>query len=99
MNKLELASEQIERINFAVKKGLNTHDWEYISLLSGGLTGVPVLKIKAENKSYVIKLEDVNDENFDLVRNYKIVETVSKQGISPKVYLTDPSKGLILMDY
>jgi thiamine kinase-like enzyme len=99
MNKSELSIEYIERINFAVREGLGNRDWEPIFLLSGGLTGIPVYKIKVQDKSYAIKLEDINDKNFDLVRNYKIVEAVSKQGISPNVYFTDASQGIILMAF
>jgi len=99
MKKSELAIEHIEKINFAVRQGLGIQDWEPISLLSGGLTGIPVYRIEVENKSYAIKLEDVNDQNFDLVRNYQIIEIVSKQGISPEVYFTNAQRGIILMKY
>jgi thiamine kinase-like enzyme len=99
MNKSELPIEDIERINFAVKKGLDINDWEPISLLNGGMTDAPVYKIKSKNKLYVIKLEDIHDDNFDLVRNYKIMAAVSKQGVSPEVYYTNAEHGLILMQY
>ena len=99
MRKAKLQAEQLERIDFAIRNGLNANEWKFIGLLSGGLTGIPVLKIAVENKEYVIKLEDVNDKNFDLTRNYKIIEQVSQQGISPLVYFTDASKGIILMKY
>ena len=78
---------------------MGAKDWEPISLLSGGLTGVPVYRINVENKSYAIKLENVDDKNFDLVRSYQIIEIVSKQGISPLVYFTDAKQGIILMKY
>lgn len=99
MHKSDLPIEHLEKINFAVEKGLNTKDWELISLLSGGLTGVPVYKIEVEKKVYAIKLESIDDKRFDLVRNYQIVQTVSNQGISPSVYLTDAERGIILMNY
>jgi tRNA A-37 threonylcarbamoyl transferase component Bud32 len=99
MNKSELSDEHIKLINFAVREGLGHHDWVLIILLSGGLTGIPVYKIKVQDKSYAIKLEDINDKKFDLVRNYEIVEAVSKQDISPKVYFTDASRGIILMAF
>src|SRR3990167_7178669 len=99
MKKNELPIEQIEKINFAVRKGLGTNNCELMSLLSGGLTGIPVYKILVENKSYAIKLEDVNDKDFDLQRSYKILETVSKQGIAPIVYFTDADQGIVLMKY
>lgn len=99
MKKIELPSEHVNKINFAVKEGLGIQDWEPISLLSGGLTGIPVYRIEVDNKSYAIKLENVNDKNFDLVRNYKIIESVSQQGISPLVYFTDAEHGIILMKY
>ena len=98
MRKSEMKQEHIERINFAVTKALDHKDWEPESLLSGGLTGVPVYKIKVRDKSYAIKLENINDKNFDLVRNYEIVEAVSKQGISPRVFYTNPEQGIILME-
>lgn len=99
MKKSELPIEHIEKINFAIQKGLGAKDWEPINLLSGGLTGVPVYRIAVENKSYAIKLENVNDKDFDLARSYKIIEMVSKQGISPLVYFTDAKQGIILMKY
>lgn len=99
MNKSDLLIEHIEQINFAVQQGLNAKDWEAVCLLSGGLTGVPVFKINVQGKSYAIKLENINDKNFDLVRNYEIVATVSKQSISPKVYFTDAQRGILLMEY
>lgn len=99
MKKNELPIAHLEKIDFAVLKGLGTKNWELINLLSGGLTGVPVYRIVVENKSYTIKLEDVNDKEFDLQRSYKILETVSKQGISPLVYFTDPDRGIVLMKY
>lgn len=99
MNKSELLNEHIEKINLAVEKGLGEKNWAIISLLSGGLTGVPVYKIEVKTKFYAIKLENVNDERFDLIRSYQIIETVSKQGISPFVYFANPDHGIILMDY
>ncbi len=99
MKKSELSIEHIEKINFAVQKGLSAKDWEPINLLSGGLTGVPVYRIEVKNKSYAIKLENIADKNFDLVRSYKIIEMVSKQGISPTVYFTHAERGIILMEY
>lgn len=99
MKKSQLPIEHIDRINFAVQKGLGAKNWEFINILSGGLTNVPVYKIAIKNKSYVIKLENVNDKNFDLHRSYKILESVSKQGISPPVYVTDADEGVVLMKY
>lgn len=99
MKKNELPIQHIDKINFAVRKGLGAKNWELINLLSGGLTGIPVYRIKVENKSYVIKLEDVNDKDFDLQRSYKILETVSKQGIAPLVYFMDADQGIVLMKY
>lgn len=99
MKKSELPIEYVEKINFAVEQGLGAKDWEVVSLLSGGLTGVPVYKIEVEKKAYAIKLENVNDKRFDLIRNYKIIEMVSKQGISPLVHFTDAERGIILMNY
>jgi thiamine kinase-like enzyme len=99
MNKSELSNEQIDIINHAVQDGLGVLTWEPISMLSGGLTGIPVLKISVDNMLYVLKLEDINDKDFDLVRNYEIIAAVSKQGISPKVYFTDAKKGVVLMEY
>ena len=99
MKKHELPIEHIEKINLAVEKGLGTAHWEFVNLLSGGLTGVPVYKIEVENKSYAIKLENVNDKNFDLVRSYKIIEIASKKNVSPTVYFTDFERGIILMKY
>ncbi len=99
MKKSELPIEHIEKVNFAVEKGLSEKDWELISILSGGLTGVPVYKIEVDKKYYAIKLEDVNDKRFDLVRNYQIIEMVSKQGISPFVYFTNAERGILLMGH
>lgn len=99
MKKSELPIEYLERIDFAVKNGLATQDWSPICLLSGGLTGIPVYRIEVENKSYAVKLENVFDKNFDLVRNYQIIENVSSQGISPEVYFLDAQHGIILMKY
>lgn len=99
MKKSDLPTEHVEKINFAVENGLCSKSWEPISLLSGGLTGVPVYRITAEGKSYAIKLEDVNDRDFDLTRSYKIMEMVSKRRISPLVYFTNAAKGIILMQY
>lgn len=99
MNKSELLIDHVEKINHAVEKGLGGKDWEFVGFLSGGLTGVPVYKIEIENKAYAIKLENVDDKNFDLVRNYKIIDLASKQGISPLVYFTDAERGVILMEY
>lgn len=99
MNKSELPIEHLEKIDFAVENGLKTKHWELISLLGGGLTGVPVYKIAVKKKAYAIKLEIVDDNRFDLVRNYKIVKTVSNLGISPSVYLIDAERGIILMNY
>ena len=56
MKKSELLIEHIEKINLAVERGLGAKEWELISLLSGGLTGVPVYKIEV-GKAYAIKLE------------------------------------------
>lgn len=99
MKKLELPIAHIKRIDVAIKNGLGVQSWEVISLLSGGLTGIPVYQIKAENKLYAIKLEDVEDKNFDLIRSYQIIEAASQQGISPHVYFTDAEQGIILMQY
>jgi thiamine kinase-like enzyme len=99
MKKSELPIEHIEKISLAVEKGLSENDWELISILSGGLTGVPVYKIEVDKKYYAIKLEDVNDKRFDLFRNYQIIEMVSKQGISPFVYFANAERGIILMDH
>ena len=99
MKKSELSIDHIQRINLAVEKGLGIQDWELVSLLNGGLTGIPVYRINVDGQSYAIKLENVADKNFDLIRNYQIIETVSKQGISPPVYLTDAQQGIILMQY
>lgn len=99
MNKSELNQEDIDRINYAVWQGLKMQAWELVGMFSGGLTGAPVIKIRVKELAYVIKLEKFNDENFDLIRNYQIVETVSLQGISPKVYFTNADKGIVLMQY
>lgn len=99
MKKSELPIEHIKKINFSVKNGLGAESWDFVKLLSGGLTGVPVYQININNNAYAIKLENVNDKQFDLVRNYKIVAAVSKQGISPPVYFTDAEHGIILMKY
>ena len=99
MKKSELPISHIEKIDFAVKNGLGVKEWEPVNLLSGGLTGVPVYKIVVENKSYVIKLENINDKDFDLDRNYQIIEMVSKQGISPLIHFLDAKRGIILMQY
>jgi tRNA A-37 threonylcarbamoyl transferase component Bud32 len=99
MEKSELPIEHIEKINFAVKQGLGYQHWDLIGLLSGGLTGIPVYQITVEKKIYAIKLENTADKNFDLARSYKILETVSGQGISPPVYFTDAKCGIILMKY
>ncbi len=96
---INLTTDHQDKINYAVQRGLEIKDWKLISLLSGGLTGIPVYTIKVLDKLYVIKLEDINDKNFDLVRNYKIVEAVSKQEISPKIYFSDAERGIILMEY
>lgn len=99
MNKSEFLSEEINKINFAVQKRFATTDWTLVRLLSGGLSGAPIYKIKIHNQFYAIKLENPQDSNFDLVRSYKIIESVSEQGISPKVYLTDAAQGIVLMQY
>lgn len=99
MKKSEFLSEDINKINFAVQKRFATTDWTLIKLLSGGLTGAPVYKISIQNQFYAIKLENPHDSNFDLVRNYKILESVSEQGICPKVYFADANQGIILMQY
>ncbi len=99
MKKAELPVEQIEKINFAVEQGLGCQHWDLIRLLSGGLTGVPVYQISVDNKLFAIKLENVDDKNFDLTRSYKILESVSEQGIAPAVYFTDAERGIILMKY
>lgn len=98
MKKSELPIEHIEKINFAVEKGLGVSNWEPVTLLNGG-TGIPVYKITVNNESYVIKLENVNDKDFDLLRSHKIIEMVSKQGISPPVYFMDAEQGIILTKY
>jgi thiamine kinase-like enzyme len=99
MKKSGLSIENREKINFAVKIGLNTNDWRLIAPLGAGLTGVPVYKIEVGKKAYAIKLEDVDDTYFDLVRNYKIIDQVSQKGISPKVHFADAERGIVLMDY
>lgn len=99
MKKNDLPTKHIDKINFAIRKGLGMSNWELVNLLSGGLTGIPVYRITVENKSYVVKLEDINDKDFDLQRSYKILETVSKQGIAPPVYFTDANQGIVLMKY
>ena len=97
MNKFDIDRKDIERIDFAVRQGLNVAVWEPVSLLAGGLTGALVIKIRVLKEMYVVKLEKTDDENFDLARNYQIVERVSLQGISPKVYFLDATKGVLLM--
>ena len=99
MKKSNLTIAQQSRISFAVQQGLMTADWEYVSLLSGGLSGVPVCKISVNQKFYVVKLDELSDTNFNLVRNYALLEHVSKQGIAPPVYFTDAEHGVILMKY
>ena len=99
MNKSELSSENRERIQYAIEHGLNVSMWEPIALLSGGLTGIPVYKIEANDQYYAIKLENVYDENIDLARCYQALEIVSNEGLAPQVYFTDTERGIILMHY
>lgn len=94
-----IPNEHRNKINDAVSNGLDANDWEYIAQLSGGLTGIPVYKIKVDDKLYVIKLESTEDKEFDLVRNYEIIHKVSAQEICPKVYLADSKQGILLMEY
>lgn len=99
MKKPEIRLEHRNLITFAVQQGLGTTNWKLISLLSGGLSGVPIYKIEVNKDFYAIKLDNINDKNFDLVRCYLILEAVAKQGISPPVYFSDASRGIILMKY
>lgn len=99
MKKSELSGEHLQKINDAVMRGLGANNWEPIQRMNMGLSGMPVYQIAVEENSYIIKLEPVGDKNFDLERNFKILETVSQQGISPSVYFTDALSGIILMEH
>ena len=96
MKKSDIIQPNLDRIQHAFQQ-LGIEEWEPTSALNGGLTDAPVYKIKANNTMYAIKLESPDDNNFDLKRNYQIVENVSKAGISPPVVFTDPKRGIILM--
>ena len=65
MKKSELPINHLKRIDFAVNTGLGIQDWQAISLLSGGLTGIPVYKIEAENKYFAIKLQTDIQSSFE----------------------------------
>ena len=84
--KNSLQDKHIELINLAVKEGLGVTSWELATILKRGLTDALVYKIKVLEQKYVIKLEDPNDKNFNLDRNYEIVRNVSNQGIAPRVH-------------
>ena len=99
MNNFSIQKEHEDKIHFAVKSGLGGEAWECLGLLSGGLTGAPVYHLKVNGKFYVIKLENIDDEDFDLKRNYEIITRVSAQEICPRVYLADARQGILLMEY
>lgn len=98
MKKSDLTSDQQDRIHYAVQKGFGIQDWEPISVLSGASEAF-VYKININKIPYVIKLDNINDKKFDLVRCYALLENVSKQGIAPPVYFTDAAHGVVLMKY
>jgi len=98
MKKSDLTDDQQSRISFAVQQCFNTTDWELMNILSGA-SGSFVYKINIHKKPYVIKLDNIDDKNFDLIRCYDLLENVSRQGITPQVYFTDAARGVVLMKY
>lgn len=98
MKKTDIIEDNRNRIGFAVEHGLGEKKWELAGILSG-MSGAVIYKIQVLDKFYVVKLEKFDDPNFNLVRNYEILATMSKEKLSPNVFFTDAQKGVVLMEF
>jgi thiamine kinase-like enzyme len=97
--KIKISNEQKRRIELAVLNGLGASKWETVRLLHGGFSGASTYILSADDKTYVVKLDDTDNSKIDFDRYMKVLEIASKQSYSPTVYYADPRNGVILMDF
>lgn len=99
MNTQPLSDDHRSRIHLAISKALNTDSWELLHLVNGGYSGAFVYSIKANNQTYIAKLDDLNDKKLDPHRYYPNMLIASEYGITPRIYYSDPAQGITLMEH
>ena len=97
--KFDLPDEHTNRIRFAIDNSLKIAEFQVTKLLHGGFSGAYTYLVIADKKSYVVKLENLQEKEVDLERYGKVIKIASEQGSSPEVYFNDAEKGVTVMDF
>lgn len=67
--------------------------------LDGGYSGANIYKVKANGKNYVLRRSAGVFGPKGVSQEFAIQEKMAELGISPKVFYSEPSTGLIAMEY
>lgn len=82
-----------------LKKALDNQLVESISPLQGGFSSSKLYKINTAERSYVVRLIDLQRSFADRDREIKCMEIASREDITPKVYYANPKDGIIMMEF
>ena len=66
--------------------------------LKGGFSGDKLFAVTSETKKYVVRF--INNTHLkDVERDIYNLKVASDAGYGPKIYFTDPSRGIVIMEY
>lgn len=99
-NKIDqlIPSERQQEFNSAVKSIFGDLELQKIQILDGGSLS-QIYKIKIDNKSYVVRMMDLEDSLTLRENQIKCMNAAFKMGIAPTCHYSDAHTGLIIMDY
>ena len=96
---LLIPETKIEAVEKALQKAFNTTEVENIVLLTGGLSGALVYKIRVSGEPYVLRIVRQIDAFNDPVRQYTCMNLAAEAGIAPYVYYSNAQDAVSITDF
>lgn len=87
------------RIDKAVLIGLNAKEWRMKKKLAGGYSQSEVCLIEVNDQQYVIKLDDISQQQSVLNRSYAAHAIAAEKKLAPKIFYANAEEGVVLMEY
>lgn len=70
-----------------------------IAPVGGGLSGAKIYKVKTQEKEYLVRYSSGIFGPKEIFQEFAIQKQMGCEGISPKVYYSDPERGIVTMDF
>ena len=95
----ELNENHVPLINLAIKSAFPENSWTHEKTLSQGNSPSVLYILNIKNKKFVAKLTDPNYPGSNLSTVYDAQIKGFNNKIAPRVYYSDPSAGILIMDH